>query len=73
MAAIPESLSCPVMAKRQETSSSSGQSTAAIIVRLVILRLARSKAAMIKAPISRGSGVAKRTSKATTATPPLIV
>jgi len=50
-----------------------GQSTAAIIVRLVILRLASSRAAMIKAPISRGSGVENRTSSATSATTPLIV
>jgi hypothetical protein len=46
-----------VIANRQETRSSKGQSTAAIIVRLVILRLASNRAAMINAPISRGSGV----------------
>ena len=61
------------MPKRQATSSKSGQSTAAIIVRLVILRLANKRAAMISAPISRGSGVAKSTRSASKATTPLIV
>ena len=43
LAARPISLSCPVIANRHATSSKSGQSTVAIIVRLVIrrLRLAR--------------------------------
>ena len=63
---MPVSLSCPVIANRHATRSSSGQSTVAIIVRLVILRLASSSAAMISAPISRGSGVANRSSSAST-------
>ena len=45
----------------------------AIIVRLVILRFASNKAAMISAPVSRGSGVVNRTSNASIATAPLIV
>jgi hypothetical protein len=63
----------PVIAKRQTKSSSKGQSTAAIIVRLVNLRLASSNAAITRPPISRGSGVAKSTSSMTRATRPLMV
>ena len=70
---MPAWLRAPVIANKHETRSSKGQSTAAIIVRLVILRFASNRAAMISAPISRGSGVVNSTSNASMATPPLIV
>ena len=70
---MPAPLSFPVIANRQATSSSSGQSTVAIIVRLVIRRFASSSAAMISAPVSRGSGVENRISNTISATPALII
>src|SRR5438067_12730784 len=65
LAASPASFSAPVIANRHETSSNKGQSIAAIIVRLVILRLARSSAGMIKARISRDNGGEDRTNRET--------
>ncbi len=70
---MPVSASAPVTPKRQANNSKSGQSTAAIIVRLVNLRLARRSAAITSAPISRGSAVVKRASSASVAITPLIV
>ncbi len=70
---MPAWFSEPVIANRHETSRSSGQSIAAIIVRLVILRFASSNAAMISAPVSRGSEVRNSSKSSRTATAPLIV
>ena len=68
----PVSASAPVMAKRQANSSRSGQSTAAIMVRLVILRFDINSAAISSPPISRGSGVMNSSSRSAIATSPLI-
>ncbi len=69
----PVSASAPVIAKRQTNSSSSGQSTDAIMVRLVILRLESRIAAISSPPISRGSGVMNSPSSSAIATTALIV